>query len=103
MGIQYIVAITAGSLFVLLLIIGACSYLHNRSKQRMLWSQISAMYNDSEHVHIDYDFGFDNEATRVVPTTRADGQLTIEDVLFDGAVSPIDEGMEEITGNYNPD
>lgn len=101
MEVQYIVSIAAGSLFGLLFIIGVCTYFRDKSKQRELFSEISAMYNDSNIVYTDYDFGYDNETARVVSASR-EGQLTIEDVLLEAAISPIDE-MEEITGNYNPD
>lgn len=103
MKVQYIIAIATGSLFGLLFLIGICICFYNKAKQKSLWSKIFAMYKDGNHTRIDYDYGFDNEANRIVSTSRAEGQLTIDDVLFDGAVSPVDEGMEEITGNYNPD
>lgn len=103
MEVQYIVAIATGSLFGLLFFIEICIYFYNKSKQRALWNNISAMYNDGNHARIDYDYGFDNEPSRIAATSRTEGQLTIDDVLFDGAVNPVDEGMEEITGNYNPD
>lgn len=102
MEVQYIIAISAGSLFGLLFIIGICGYLYNKSKQRKLFSSIFAMYNDSNLERIDYDFGYDNETAHILSTSKADGQLTIEDVLIEAAISPIDE-MEEITGNYKPD
>ena len=103
MEVQYIIAITAGGLFGLLFFIGICVYFSDKLKQRALMSKIAAMYNDSNLERIDYDFGYDNETARIVSTSKSEGQLTIEDVLFDGAVSPDDEGMEEITGNYKPD
>lgn len=103
MEIQYIIAIAAGGLFGLLFFIAFCAYLYNKSKQKKLLRRISAMYNDSNLARIDYDLGLDEEASRIVSASRTEGQLTIEDVLFDSAVSPVDEGMEEITGNYKPD
>lgn len=103
MEVQYIVAIVVGSLFGLLFIIGIVAYFYNKSKQKELWGSISAMYNAANLAKMDYDFGYDNETSRIVSVSRTEGQLTIEDVLYDGALSPVDEGMEEITGNYNPD
>lgn len=103
MEVQYIVAITAAGLFGLLFFIGICTYFHSKTKHRELWGKISKMYNDSNLARIDYDFGYDSETARIVSASRVDGQLTIEDVLFDGAITPADEGMEEITGNYKPD
>lgn len=103
MEIQYAVAIAAGGLFGLLFLIAFCTYMYNKSKQRELLKKISDMYNDSNLARIDYDLGVDDESSRMVSSSRTDGQLTIEDVLFDGTGSPVDEGMEEITGNYKPD
>lgn len=102
MSVQYIVAIVAGSIFGLLFIIGIVVYFYNKAKQKELWGKIYDMYNDTNLARIDYDFGYDNEMAHMVSVSRTEGQLTIEDVLFDGAISPGDE-MEEITGNYNPD
>lgn len=103
MEVRYIIAIATVSLFGLLFLIGICIYLYNRAKQRTLWNSITAMYNNGNHTRIDYDYGFENETNQMVSTSRAEGQLTIEDIMFDGAVSSADEGIEEITGNYNPD
>lgn len=102
MEVQYIIAIAAGGLFGLLFIIGICMYIYNNSKQRKLFSKISAMYNDNNLERIDYDFGYDNDTARIISTSRTDGQVTIEDVLIEAAISPVDE-MEEITGSYKPD
>lgn len=103
MEVQYIVAIATGSLFGLMVLIGIASFIINKSKDRERKSRIYAMYHDSDLARIDYDLGLEDDNARMASSSRADGQLTIEDVLFDGAVGPVDEGMEEITGNYKPD
>lgn len=102
--IQFIIAIVTGSLYALLFFIGIIVMLYNNSKQNELNRKIAAMYNDPDLAKMDYDFsGYDDEITRIVSVSRTDGQLTIDDVLIGGAVSPADEGIEEITGNYKPD
>ncbi len=102
--VQFIVVIITGSLFALLFFIGLFVMLYQNSKQNELNRRLTEMYNDPDLAKMDYDFsGYDDEISRIVSASRADGQLTIDDVLISGAVSPADEGIEEITGNYKPD
>lgn len=102
--VQLVVVLVTGSLFAALFFIGIFMMLYHISKQNELNRKITAMYNDPDLARMDYDFSvYDEEVTRMVSVSREDGQLTIDDVLISGAVSPADEGIEEITGNYKPD
>lgn len=103
MEVQYIVAIVTAALFGLLFLVWLFSFFSSKAKHRELFSKIFEMYNDSNLERIDYDFGYNNETSRIVNASRSDGQMTIDDVMFDAATGAADEGMEEITGNYKPD
>ena len=95
--VQFIVVIITGSLFALLFFIGLFVMLYQNSKQNELNRRLTEMYNDPDLAKMDYDFsGYDDEISRIVSASR-------DDVLISGAVSPADEGIEEITGNYKPD
>lgn len=102
--VKYIVAIVAGGLYLFLVFIGFCVYVYTKSKQRALFRKIFEMYNDEKLAKLDYDYTtYDDETARIVSVSRTEGQLTIEDILFDGSANAADEGLEEITGNYKPD
>lgn len=103
MELKYIVAIVAGALFLILFIIALVMYFYNRRKQRLFQANIAEIYSEENLVLIDYDCGLEEESLRILSAALSEGQITIDDVLFDGAVSPVDEGIEEITGNYEPD
>lgn len=103
MELKYIVAIIAGALFLILFVVALVVYFKNRIKQKIFRANIADVYTDENLAHIDYDCGLEEESVRIASASHPDGQITIEDVLFDGAVSPADEGIEEITGNYEPD
>lgn len=103
-NIQFFVSIITGSLYALLFFIGLLVMIYRKSKKNELNRKIALMYNDPNLSKMDYDFSvYDDEITRIVSASRAEGQLTIDDVLIGGAVNPVDEGIEEITGNYKPD
>lgn len=104
MEVAFIVAIVAGGLYALLFLIALGLYIYNRSKEHELGRTITQMYNDKNLAKMEYDFAtYDPQTARMVSASRADGQLTFDDVIIDNAMSPQDEGMEEITGNYKPD
>ena len=91
-------------MFAALFFIGLFAMLYHSGKHNELMAKLEAMYNDPNLAKMDYDFSaYDEEITRIVTASRAEGQLTIDDVLISGAVSPVDEGIEEITGNYKPE
>ncbi len=102
--VQFIVTIVTVSLFALLFVIGLLVMLYNNTKSRELNKKITQMYNDPNLAKMEYDFAaYDDETARMVSVSRMEGQITIDDVLIDGTASPVDEGIEEITGNYKPD
>lgn len=102
--VQFIVVIVTCGLYALLFLIGLFVGLYRISKQNALSAELAEMYNDPDLAKMDYDFsGYDEEVKHAVSASGPDGQLTIYDVLKSGAVAPVDEGIEEITGNYKPD
>ena len=103
MELKYIIAIVAGAVFLILLVISLVVYFKNRIKQMLFRANISAIYRDKNLALIDYDCGLEEESLKILSAALSEGQITIDDVLFDGAVTPADEGIEEITGNYEPD
>lgn len=103
MELKFIVAIVAGALFLILFVLSLVVYFYNRRKQKIFRANIAEIYSEENLVLIDYDCGLEEESLRVLSAALSEGQMTIEDVMFDGAVSPDDEGIEEITGNYEPD
>lgn len=104
MGIEYIISIAAGGIFAFLVLIALGSAMYSKNQQRQLEKELYEMYISPNLARMDYDFGsYDDDTARIVSVSRTEGQLTIEDVLFDAALTPTDEGMEEITGNYKPD
>ena len=104
MEVKYIVSIAAGSLFVFLFLIAVGVFIFSKVQENKLHRQIYMMYYDDNLKKMQYDFAnYDDETERIMSAPNKDGQLTIEDVLFDAAVSAPDEGLEEITGNYKPD
>ena len=103
MEIKYIVAIVVGALFLILFVLAIVAHLKNRIKQKIFKAKIAENYRDENIVLIDYDCGLEEDSARILAAVHSEGQITIDDVLFDGALSPADEGMEEITGNYEPD
>lgn len=100
MELKYIVSIVVGAIFLILFVIALVVYFKNRIKQMVFRANIAEIYRDENLVLIDYDCGLEEESARVLGAAHSEGQITIDDVLFDGAVSPVDEGIEEITGNY---
>lgn len=100
----YIVAISAGGVFGLLVLIALGCYINAKVKERRLRLQTEVMYSDPSLSKMDYDFSFyDEESAHMLSFARADGQLSIDDVLIDKTVLPPEEGIEEITGTYKPE
>lgn len=103
-NVQFIVVMVTCGLYALLFLIGLLVGVYRIRKHNALNARLADMYNDPNLAKMDYDFsGYDEEMKHVVSASGPDGQLTIYDVLTSGAVAPVDEGIEEITGNYKPD
>lgn len=111
---QYIVAIVAGGLFCLALLIYSIINAKRRKQENILRMRLDEAYSDNSLVKMEYDFAvYDEETERLLEKERGvvDKQITLDDVLPDKKGSSLDEvfvklgaeGMEEITGNYNPD
>ena len=101
---QYILSIVVFAVFALMLIMWLGTYIFNRYKENKLRRQIEDMYNDENLAKMEYDFAsYDDKTERMISTSTAEGQITIDDVIFDNLANVVDEGMEEITGNYKPD
>lgn len=102
--VKFIIAIVAGSIFVLLFLIGVILYFYRASKEKALQESINNMYVDGVARNVDFDFStYDEETARILSASMADGQLTIDDVIIDRTPTAPDEGLEEITGNYKPE
>lgn len=103
LDLQFIIAIAAGGLFLLLCLIALCMYAYRNNKRNHLQRAIAQMYSDDNLAKINYDFAlYDEETAHMVSVSRIEGQLSIDDVLIDKNSSG-EEGLEEITGNYKPD
>ena len=111
---MYILSIVAGSLFVLLLLIFMCMYINDSRKFNAKQNELRQMYADKNTPKMDYDFAvYDEEVQRKLQNgTMEDGQLTIDDVMYDDNSGALEEtvfasveleDVEEITGNYQPD
>ncbi len=114
MDLVYIIAIVAGSLFLLLLLIFLCAYVNSRRKFNAKQNELRNMYADKNTPKMDYDFAvYDEEVERMLKKgVVKEGQLTIDDVMGTNGVPSTDEtvfasvdvdSVEEITGSYNPD
>lgn len=104
LDVKFIVAIAVGGLFAFMSLIGLFVAIYNKHKSNLRRRAIEQMYADSALARMDYDFAlYDEDVARYMSVARQDGQLTIDDVMFDSALNSQDEPIEEITGNYNPD
>lgn len=110
METQYIIAIVAGGLFLLSLFIYSILNAKRRKHEYRLRTRLDEAYSDENLVKMEYDFAvYDEETERLLESGKGgmEKQMTLDDVLPEGkseVFAKIDtEGMEEITGNYNPD
>lgn len=117
MELIYIVSIVVGSIFGLLVLIciALAAIREQKSENRM--AAIRKMYAAPDLNKMEYDTAFydDDIADMLFGNQPVEKQVTIEEVLTEkntfnqtaqqeSVFSKIDvEGLEEITGNYNPD
>ncbi|MCD8373174.1 MAG: hypothetical protein LUD27_07735 [Clostridia bacterium] len=114
----YVVAITVGAVFLVLLGVCLISYLRRREAAKDLKEELDETYSDPDLAKMEYDIAYYDEEiqSRInAMNQKRDEQVTIEDVMRGTSapsVSPEqeaifakidDEGMEEISGNYKPD
>ena len=109
----YIVSIVLCAIMFILLII--CFYViakrHREEEARQ--AELEAVYSDPKLAKMEYDIAFyDDDSPR--PVSGEDRQVTMEDIIggeeqkpFTAGESPIftkaDDGMEEISGHYEPE
>ena len=97
---EYIVTIVACSLFVILFLIFIVVHFRRKKRDEELMRGIESAYADKNLVKMDYDCAvYDAE--------------TIDEIMDVGEVSAVvdetvfktvdTDGLEEITGNYDPD
>lgn len=104
---KYIVAIVAVGVFFIFFLIFFMLLAHRRNAEARLQAYIQEFYADKNLVKIDYDSAADDSVPSLVegrkPVSAAsepeeETQLKIEEVFTKTEV----EGIEEITGNYQP-
>ncbi len=110
---KYIVAIILAGLFFVLLFSFLIVYIVRLKKAKEFQAVLDKVYLDSNLAKMEYDFAvYDDETAEFLSKMNSgdEKQVTIDDVLNDGksanyedVFAKIDsEGLEEITGNYNP-
>ena len=110
---KYIVAITALSLFCVLFFIFFILLAHRRKAEAKLQAWLHEVYSDRNFIKSDYDaVPVDDEALKLIENgmrkaeTQNGEKQEAEEVQLkiDDAFNKIEiEGIEEITGNYNPE
>ncbi|MCD7728875.1 MAG: hypothetical protein LUI60_03065 [Clostridia bacterium] len=111
----YVIAIVVGAVIVILLAAFVLSYIKRRENAKDLKEELDETYSDPGLAKMEYDIAFYDDETQNkinAMNQKTDEQVTIEDVISsDAPASPEenaifakidDEGMEEISGNYNP-
>ncbi len=117
MDVVYIIAIVFGGIFLLLFLI--CIILWGLAIKRNTarFAAIEEMYASDNLNKMEYDNAFyDDDVADMIYGTAVDTQVTIDEVLTErrakaAALSAEEsvfgkiesEGLEEVTGNYNPD
>lgn len=105
---KYIVAIISGGIFIILLLIYIILKAVRNKRELKERVRISEIYKDKELPRIDYDFAaYDEESSEIFGEgSKREKHTTIDEELdtpLDEVFAKIDsEGMEEITGNYQP-
>lgn len=111
---QYIVAIVAGSVFLILLFSFVIVYAVRCSNAKKLRQKLDSVYLDSNLAKMEYDFAvYDEETAKMLENMSAAPveQVTIDELLGENRLASAEdvfgkidsEGMEEITGNYKPE
>lgn len=115
MDTKEIILICAGCLFVILLVVYAVSYFRRDKRDMQEKRMLEQAYTAGDVAKMEYDIAFYDVDMFDGKTDEADRQMTIDDVSSapsaddDKAVEEAilahvdDEGVEEITGNYNPE
>lgn len=114
MDSQYIVAIVAGSVFLILFVSFLIAYAVRCSNARKFRRKLDSVFLDGNLAKMEYDFAvYDEETAKLLANMSVAPveQVTIDELLSDGKPVPAEEvfakidseGMEEITGNYKPE
>ncbi|MBD5585250.1 MAG: hypothetical protein HDQ88_09210 [Clostridia bacterium] len=113
MDVKYIVAIVAGSLFLLLFLIFVILSARRKKLDSLQRQRLEQMYADKNLVKMEYDFvAYDEETEKLInELPLSNGQMSFHDIdpaavpSFDNAVfqSVDTDGIEEIVGNYKPE
>ena len=118
MDVLYIVSIIIGGLFVLLFFSFLIAYARNEAKEKSRMAAIEKMYQSDDLLKMEYDNAvYDDEtAALLFGGANFERQVTIDEVLTEKRASvsaqsvedsvfvKLDaEGIEEITGNYEPE
>lgn len=113
MAVEYIVAIAAGSLFLLLFFIFIILVAQRQKKLKMQRQRLEQMYGDKNLVKMYYDFLVYDEETEKIVAAQAErnSQMTFSDIdpsVQPSSDSPIfqtvdTDGLEEIVGTYRPE
>lgn len=108
---KYIVAIAALSVFLVLFLIFFVLLAHRRKMEARLQAWLHEVYSDKNLIKLDYETAGDDMAQsaergiRYADDYALSNQETSEEVQLkiEEAFTKIEsEGIEEITGNYNP-
>lgn len=109
----YIVSIVTASVMLVLLII--CFYVlaRQRRAEELLRAEQDAVYSDPRLAKMEYDIAFYDDDLAATTASGEDEQVTIDDVIgadktpLSAGESAIftkaDDGMEEISGHYEPE
>lgn len=103
LSVQYIIALSVLGVFVLALLIFLVVYFCAVNRKNKQMHEIEKMYTDKNLVKMDYDFAMydeDEDASETVVASAPVGEEEIKDDVIFGRLDK--EGLEEITGNYNP-
>ncbi len=110
---KYIVAITAGGIFLILFLVFIILAAHRQKVEKRLQERLDKEYSNENLAKMEYDFAnYDDETVKMLSadSEKSETQVTIYDVLSEELAQPEEvfgkiesEGMEEITGNYKPE
>ena len=113
MDVKFIVAIAAGSLFLLLFLIFIIVSAQTKKRLKLQRQRLEQMYADKNLVKMEYDFLVYDEETEKIFAAQMEhsSQMSFNDVdpssmpATEGSIfQTVDtDGLEEIVGNYKPD
>lgn len=112
MDAEYIVAIVAGSIFLLLFLVFIILYAQRRKREKSQKLRLEQMYSDKNLVQMKYDFlVYDEETEHAIPDHPENGQMSFNDIAPDAmpendsdVFQTVDtDGLEEIVGTYKPE